>query len=139
MAVTCQHCGSEAPDDRVMCPNCGRKMRPDGEPAETSDDTQPTTEAYGVPPAPGATGPADPWAMPGAAATSGEPPRPQLRYARDVITKASRLRVAFRLILVIPHLIALVFVGIAFLVVGVVAWFAALFLGRLPTGMHNFM
>jgi hypothetical protein len=136
MAVTCQYCGTEA-DGRVMCPNCGRRMRPRDEEAQPVSETAAqvgTEDAYGVTPA--AAQP-DPWTMPGLA-ESAEPTRPQVLYARDVITKASRVRVAFRFILVIPHIIALLFVGIAFVVVGVVSWFTALFIGRLPDGMHGF-
>jgi hypothetical protein len=51
----------------------------------------------------------------------------------------SRLTVFFRLILVIPHLI-LSYVW--YLVVGVVvliSWFAALFTGRVPQGLHGFI
>ena len=69
----------------------------------------------------------------------GEPPRPTVLYARDVITKASRWRVAIRLILVIPHIIALFFVAIAFFFAGLIGWFAALFTGRLPDGFQEFM
>lgn len=51
----------------------------------------------------------------------------------------SRLTVGFRLLLVIPHLIVLVFVGIAAYVVQVIGWFAALFTGRLPDWAFTFL
>jgi hypothetical protein len=51
----------------------------------------------------------------------------------------SRLTVFFRIFLLIPHLIVLVVYGIAAEVVTVIAWFAALFTGRVPDGMHNFI
>ena len=51
----------------------------------------------------------------------------------------SRLTIAFRLILIIPHLIALFVVGIAAVVVVIIGWFAALFMGRLPTWAHTFI
>jgi hypothetical protein len=51
----------------------------------------------------------------------------------------SRLTVFFRLILLIPHLIVLVVYGIAAEVVTIIAWFAALFTGRVPDGMHDFI
>jgi hypothetical protein len=50
-----------------------------------------------------------------------------------------RVTVLFRLILVIPHLIVLEFVAIAALVVLVLAWFAALFTGRMPEGPGRFL
>jgi Domain of unknown function (DUF4389) len=53
--------------------------------------------------------------------------------------RRSRLTVFFRLLLVIPHFIWLYLWGIAALIVWIIAWFAALFMGRLPQGMHNFL
>lgn len=49
-----------------------------------------------------------------------------------------RLTVAFRLILIIPHLIAVWVLGIAWLFVTVFAWFAILFTGRYPPGLYGF-
>jgi uncharacterized protein DUF4389 len=51
----------------------------------------------------------------------------------------SRLTVFFRIFLLIPHAIVLWFYGIAAVVVAVIAWFAALFTGRVPDGMHSFI
>jgi hypothetical protein len=51
----------------------------------------------------------------------------------------SRLTVFFRAILVIPHLIVLTFYGIAAFFAIIVAWFAALFTGRVPAGLHGFI
>jgi hypothetical protein len=53
--------------------------------------------------------------------------------------KRSRLTVFFRLLLVIPHLIWLTLWGIAAEIAVIVAWFAALFTGRVPDGLHDFM
>jgi Domain of unknown function (DUF4389) len=51
----------------------------------------------------------------------------------------SRLTVFFRILLLIPHAIVLyIFSIIAFIAV-VIAWFAALFTGRVPDGLHNFI
>ncbi len=50
-----------------------------------------------------------------------------------------RLTVAFRIILVIPQLIVLYFLGLATFVVAVIGWFAALFMGRLPEWAHSFI
>jgi len=53
--------------------------------------------------------------------------------------RRSRLTVFFRLLLAIPHLIALYVFGIVVEFVAVIAWFVALILGRLPDGLHNFL
>jgi hypothetical protein len=50
-----------------------------------------------------------------------------------------RLTVLFRLILLIPQFIVLVFIGIALVFVAVIGWFAALFMGRLPGWAHTFI
>ena len=53
--------------------------------------------------------------------------------------RRTRLTVAFRLILVIPHLIWMSLWGIVvyFAVIG--SWFATLFAGTTPLGLHNFI
>lgn len=51
----------------------------------------------------------------------------------------NRLTVFFRLFMIIPHVIVLYFVGIAIAVVWIISWFAALFTGSVPAGMHNFL
>lgn len=53
--------------------------------------------------------------------------------------RRTRLTVFFRLLLAIPQMIWLAIWGIAAYVVLIIAWFAALFTGRVPTGMHNFL
>ncbi len=50
-----------------------------------------------------------------------------------------RATVLFRLILAIPIMFVSLFVGIAFVIVVVIAWFAALFMGRLPRWAHGFL
>jgi hypothetical protein len=50
-----------------------------------------------------------------------------------------RLTVLFRLILLIPQYIVLLFVFIAAAIVTVIGWFAALFMGRLPRWAHTFL
>jgi Domain of unknown function (DUF4389) len=52
--------------------------------------------------------------------------------------KRSRLTVFFRLLLVIPHVVWIYLWGVAAGVAVIVAWFAALFTGRVPAGLHNF-
>jgi hypothetical protein len=51
----------------------------------------------------------------------------------------NRLTVFFRLLLAIPHLIWLMLWGIAALLAAIAAWFAALFTGRVPPGLHEFL
>jgi hypothetical protein len=51
----------------------------------------------------------------------------------------SRLTVFFRLLLVIPHMIVLYLWTIVACIAVLVAWFAALFTGRVPDGLHNFL
>ena len=41
--------------------------------------------------------------------------------------------------LAIPHIIVLVFLGIAAFVVTIIAWFAILFTGRFPKGLFTFV
>lgn len=53
--------------------------------------------------------------------------------------KRSRLTIFFRMLLAIPHMIALFFVGIAAYVVIVIAWFAVVILGRWPSGLQSFV
>jgi hypothetical protein len=51
----------------------------------------------------------------------------------------SRVTVFFRLFLLIPHVILLWLYGIGAGIVAIIAWFAALFTGRVPDGMHEFI
>ena len=50
----------------------------------------------------------------------------------------NRVSVFFRIFLVIPHLIVLLFVGIAWAITVVVAWFAILFTGSYPESLYRF-
>jgi hypothetical protein len=50
----------------------------------------------------------------------------------------NRLTVAFRAILVIPHLIVLALLGIGWFVVTLVAWISILFTGRYPESLYRF-
>ena len=56
-----------------------------------------------------------------------------------VLTDRNRVTVAFRIILVIPHVLALMALGIASAVVTFIAFFAVLFTGSWPTGMRDFV
>ena len=55
-----------------------------------------------------------------------------------VIEDRNRWTVGFRLLLVIPQLIVLFFVLIAWLVTAIIGWFAVLFTGRYPDGLWRF-
>jgi Domain of unknown function (DUF4389) len=69
-------------------------------------------------------------------------PGDDTRVRVDVVPQLehrNRLTTAFRIILVIPHLIVLAVLGIAVFVVGLIALFAVLFTGRWPQGMRDFV
>ncbi|MGB2952284.1 MAG: DUF4389 domain-containing protein [Gaiellaceae bacterium] len=51
----------------------------------------------------------------------------------------NRLTVFFRLLLAIPHFIWVALWGLITWLAWIVAWFAALFMGRVPDGLHRFM
>jgi hypothetical protein len=53
--------------------------------------------------------------------------------------KRNRLTVFFRLLLAIPQAIWIVLWGIAVYVALIVAWFAAVFTGHVPEGLHRFI
>ena len=53
--------------------------------------------------------------------------------------RRTRLTVFFRLILAIPHLIWLALWGIVVFFAVIVSWFATLFAGRTPDGLHDFI
>lgn len=73
-----------------------------------------------------------------AIAASGAPQHPIGLIVTDDL-KRSRLTTFFRLILAIPHFIVLYLWSILAAVVVVIAWFAALFTGSVPAGLHNFL
>ena len=60
-------------------------------------------------------------------------------FKADYVEKRSRLTTFFRLILAIPHFIAVFFYFLAAEVVVIIAWFALLFTGRYPQGMYDFV
>src|SRR3569833_372606 len=53
--------------------------------------------------------------------------------------RRSRLTVFFRLLIVIPHLIWMWLWGIVAELALAVAWVVAVFAGRVPDGLHNFL
>ena len=71
------------------------------------------------------------------------PPFGDLPYPTSLVlpppeAKRDRLTVAFRLLLVIPHLLLLWVLGLAWFVTTVIAWYAILFTGRFPPSLHQF-
>lgn len=49
-----------------------------------------------------------------------------------------RVSVGFRIFLLIPHIIILIFLGFAWLVTTIIAWFAILFTGLYPQSLYDF-
>src|SRR5580765_6807563 len=74
-----------------------------------------------------------------AAAVTATPPSHPIGLIVTDDLRRSRLTVFFRLLLAIPQLIWAAVWGIAVAVVVVVGWFAAVFGGRLPDGIHAFL
>lgn len=71
------------------------------------------------------------------------PPFGEGAYAATLVEAApatphNRVSVAFRVVLAIPHVVALWFLGIAWGVTTLVAWLAILFTGRMPRALHQF-
>jgi hypothetical protein len=54
------------------------------------------------------------------------------------VTDRDRVTVAFRIILAIPHILAVWALGIAWALSTIIAWFAILFTGRFPEGLYGF-
>jgi hypothetical protein len=69
------------------------------------------------------------------------PPNPDypVRLDVDYPPRLSRLLIFVKGLLLIPHFIALFFLGIAGFVVIIISWFAVLITGRYPEGLFNFM
>jgi hypothetical protein len=53
--------------------------------------------------------------------------------------RRSRVTVFFRVLLAVPHFMVIYIWSISMLFVLVLVWFAALVLGRVPAGLHNFV
>ena len=68
----------------------------------------------------------------------GDDPYPVTFTAGDFPETRDRWLVGLRLILAIPHLIILFFLGIAWLVTAVIGWFSILRTGDYPEGLYKF-
>jgi hypothetical protein len=68
----------------------------------------------------------------------GDAPYPASIDIIDPAGPRDRLTVGLRLLLVIPHIVALFFVLLAWCFTTIAAWFVILFTGRYPAGMYEF-
>ena len=68
----------------------------------------------------------------------GDAPYPATLEMSPPEAPRDRLSVAFRIILAIPHLIAVWSLGIAWGLTSIIAWFTILFTGRYPEGLYRF-
>lgn len=68
----------------------------------------------------------------------GDGPYPATLELPSAEGERNRLSVAFRIILVIPHLMLLVLLGVAWGLTSILAWFVILFTGRFPAGLYRF-
>jgi len=67
------------------------------------------------------------------------PDYPIRPFAQGRVDGRNRLTTFFRIILAIPHLIIVQVLNYAAEVVVFIGWFAALFTGSMPEGLHNFV
>jgi hypothetical protein len=67
------------------------------------------------------------------------PPGHPIRIVVNDDLQRTRLTVFFRLILAIPHFLWLTLWGAIAGLAAIVNWFATLFMGRSPDGLHNFL
>ena len=68
----------------------------------------------------------------------GDGPYPATLELPQRDTARNRLSVAFRIVLVIPHLIVIALLGLAWGLTSVIAWFAILLTGRFPAALYRF-
>lgn len=68
----------------------------------------------------------------------GEGPYPVALELQPPENARDRLTVAFRLILIIPHLLVIWALGLAWALTTVIAWFSILFRGRYPESLYEF-
>ena len=68
----------------------------------------------------------------------GDDPRVRIDFVAQTEGR-NRLTIFFRILMAIPHLLALFVVGFVAFFVYVIAWFAVLFTGKWPTGLRDFI
>ena len=68
----------------------------------------------------------------------GDGPYPASLDIVDPVEPRDRLTVAFRLILGIPHFIVLAFLGVAWCLTTIIAWFFLVISGEYPDGLYRF-
>src|SRR5215216_7733407 len=76
--------------------------------------------------------------MESTAATASTAQHPVRLVVSDDLQR-NRLTVFFRLILAIPHFIWVALWAVIAILAGIANWFATLFTGRSPDGLHNFL
>jgi hypothetical protein len=59
--------------------------------------------------------------------------------ATEQVEGRNRLTTLFRIIMIIPHYIIISVLGYAAWIVALIGWFAALFTGTVPAGLHSFL
>jgi hypothetical protein len=79
-----------------------------------------------------------PFAFDTSAADPGKDPRVRVDFSPQLENR-NRLTAFFRIILVIPHFIVLVFLTLGAVVVAIIAFFAVLFTGRWPEGLRDYV
>ncbi len=68
----------------------------------------------------------------------GDDPRVRVDFSPRIANR-SRLKIFFRFLLVIPHVIVLYVLAFVFMFVIFFAWFAVLIMGRWPNGLRNYV
>lgn len=68
----------------------------------------------------------------------GDAPYPASLVLAPADMPRDKVSVGFRLILILPHLLALCFLSAAWFCTTIIAWFAILFTGRYPEGLEEF-
>lgn len=63
---------------------------------------------------------------------------PRLQLGVEYPDRLSRLLIFVKWLLVIPHLLALMFVSLAVMIITLIAWFAILFTGKYPENLWRF-
>lgn len=149
--TSCPSCGSPTTSVDHFCQNCGVALNGDPSPMSLAPATA-SSRSYASPPLgsqpaplPDPYGVAPSWTMattsPSASPESGDARagiQPLLEYEVEYPERLSRLLIFVKWLLIIPHAVVLLFLGIGLYVVTLVAWFAILITRRYPRGMWSF-